>query len=223
MKKLVLFDLDGTLIDSLQDLADSGNYALKQCGLPPHTVEEYKYIVGNGVDTKILRCLPPEERENRELFQKVKDIYLPYYAAHSQDKTQPYPGIEALLTQCGEKGVLTAVVSNKPHAIAKEVVRHYFPRIPFAAVVGQREDIPKKPDPTGVKLVLEQTGVSPADALYVGDTCVDIQTAKNSGLPSCGVLWGFRTKEELVENGADHIAANPQELSKIIFAQDLTF
>ncbi len=218
MKKLVLFDLDGTLIDSIEDLADSGNYALKQCGLPLHTVEEYKYIVGDGVDTKILRCLPPEDRENRELFQRVKSIYLPYYAAHSQDKTRPYPGVEALLMQCNKKGVLIAVVSNKPHAIAKEVVHHYFPQISFAAVVGQKDDVPKKPDPTGVKLVLSQTGVSPSDALYVGDTCVDIQTAKNSGLSSCGVLWGFRTKQELEENGADFIVSDPQALSKIIFA-----
>lgn len=218
MKKLVLFDLDGTLIDSIDDLADSANYALAQCGLPLHTVEEYKYIVGNGVDTKILRALPPEERENRTLFEKVKSIYLPYYAAHSRDKTHPYPGIEALLSQCNEKGVLIAVVSNKPHTIAAEVVRYYFPSIHFAAAVGQKDGIPKKPDPTGVKLVLNQTGVSPADALYVGDTYVDIQTAKNSGLPSCGVLWGFRTRKELEENHADFIVSDAQELSKIIFS-----
>ncbi len=218
MKKLVLFDLDGTLINSIDDLADSANYALEKCGLPLHTVEEYKYIVGDGVDTKILRCLPPEKRENKELFQKVKSIYMPYYSAHSQDKTRPYPEIEALLSRCNEKGVLVAVVSNKPHTIATKVVEHYFPKIHFVATIGQNDETPKKPDPTGVKRVLNQTGVSPADALYVGDTCVDIQTAKNSGLPSCGVLWGFRTKEELIENKADFIATDVQELSKIIFS-----
>ena len=217
MKKLVLFDLDGTLINSIDDLADSTNYALQQCGLPLHTVDEYKYFVGNSVDPLIRRALPEEEKENQELFDRVKKIYLSYYAAHSKDKTHPYPGISDLLSRCNKAGVLVAVVSNKPDDITADVVRYYFPQIHFAATMGPKEGIPKKPDPAGVREVLRITGIALEDALYVGDTWVDMQTAQNSGVQSCGVLWGFRTRQELVENHADFIAANAAELAEIIF------
>lgn len=217
MKKLVLFDLDGTLINSIDDLADSTNYALQQCGLPLHTVDEYKYFVGNSVDPLIRRALPEEEKENQELFDRVKKIYLSYYAAHSKDKTRPYPGISDLLSRCNKAGVLVAVVSNKPDDITADVVRYYFPQIHFAATMGPKEGIPKKPDPAGVREVLRITGIALDDALYVGDTWVDMQTAQNSGVQSCGVLWGFRTRQELVENHADFIAANAAELAEIIF------
>ena len=217
MKKLVLFDLDGTLINSIDDLADSTNYALQQCGLPLHTVDEYKYFVGNSVDPLIRRALPEEEKENQELFDRVKKIYLSYYAAHSKDKTRPYPGISDLLSRCNKAGVLVAVVSNKPDDITADVVRYYFPQIHFAATMGPKEGIPKKPDPAGVREVLRITGIALEDALYVGDTWVDMQTAENSGVQSCGVLWGFRTRQELVENHADFIAANAAELAEIIF------
>ena len=217
MKKLVLFDLDGTLINSIDDLADSTNYALQQCGLPLHTVDEYKYFVGNSVDPLIRRALPEEEKENQELFDRVKKIYLSYYAAHSKDKTRPYPGISDLLSRCNKAGVLVAVVSNKPDNITADVVRYYFPQIHFAATMGPKEGIPKKPDPAGVREVLRITGIALEDALYVGDTWVDMQTAQNSGVQSCGVLWGFRTRQELVENHADFIAANAAELAEIIF------
>ena len=217
MKKLVLFDLDGTLINSIDDLADSTNYALQQCGLPLHTVDEYKYFVGNSVDPLIRRALPEEEKENQELFDRVKKIYLSYYAAHSKDKTRPYPGISDLLSRCNKAGVLVAVVSNKPDDITADVVRYYFPQIHFAATMGPKEGIPKKPDTAGVREVLRITGIALEDALYVGDTWVDMQTAQNSGVQSCGVLWGFRTRQELVENHADFIAANAAELAEIIF------
>ena len=217
MKKLVLFDLDGTLINSIDDLADSTNYALQQCGLPLHTVDEYKYFVGNSVDPLIRRALPEEEKENQELFDRVKKIYLSYYAAHSKDKTRPYPGISDLLSRCNKAGVLVAVVSNKPDDITADVVRYYFPQIHFAATMGPKEGIPKKPDPAGVREVLRITGIALEDALYVGDTWVDMQTAQNSGVQSCGVLWGFRTRQERVENHADFIAANAAELAEIIF------
>ena len=217
MKKLVLFDLDGTLINSIDDLADSTNYALQQCGLPLHTVDEYKYFVGNSVDPLIRRALPEEEKENQELFDRVKKIYLSYYAAHSKDKTRPYPGISDLLSRCNKADVLVAVVSNKPDDITADVVRYYFPQIHFAATMGPKEGIPKKPDPAGVREVLRITGIALEDALYVGDTWVDMQTAQNSGVQSCGVLWGFRTRQELVENHADFIAANAAELAEIIF------
>ena len=217
MKKLVLFDLDGTLINSIDDLADSTNYALQQCGLPLHTVDEYKYFVGNSVDPLIRRALPEEEKENQELFDRVKKIYLSYYAAHSKDKTRPYPGISDLLSRCNKAGVLVAVVSNKPDDITADVVRYYFPQSHFAATMGPKEGIPKKPDPAGVREVLRITGIALEDALYVGDTWVDMQTAQNSGVQSCGVLWGFRTRQELVENHADFIAANAAELAEIIF------
>ena len=164
-----------------------------------------------------LRLLPEEEKENQELFDRVKKIYLSYYAAHSKDKTRPYPGISDLLSRCNKAGVLVAVVSNKPDDITADVVRYYFPQIHFAATMGPKEGIPKKPDPAGVREVLRITGIALEDALYVGDTWVDMQTAQNSGVQSCGVLWGFRTRQELVENHADFIAANAAELAEIIF------
>lgn len=165
----------------------------------------------------IRRALPEEEKENQELFDRVKKIYLSYYAAHSKDKTRPYPGISDLLSRCNKAGVLVAVVSNKPDDITADVVRYYFPQIHFAATMGPKEGIPKKPDPAGVREVLRITGIALEDALYVGDTWVDMQTAQNSGVQSCGVLWGFRTRQELVENHADFIAANAAELAEIIF------
>ena len=143
MKKLVLFDLDGTLINSIDDLADSTNYVLQQCGLPLHTVDEYKYFVGNSVDPLIRRALPEEEKENQELFDRVKKIYLSYYAAHSKDKTRPYPGISDLLSRCNKAGVLVAVVSNKPDDITADVVRYYFPQIHFAGWPGSSRGSPE--------------------------------------------------------------------------------
>ena len=217
MKKLVIFDLDGTLIDSIEDLADSTNYALQQCGLPTHPVEPYNYFVGDGADMLIRRAMPQDKREDDVLFQKIKDIYMPYYQAHSLDKTRPYEGIEELLKRCNDQGVLIAVVSNKPHRITGEVVRSFFPSIRFAAAMGQRDDIPKKPDPAGELEVLRLTGIDKADALYVGDTCVDVMTGKNSGVAVCGVTWGFRPRSELEEHQADCIAENVEELSAFIF------
>lgn len=216
MKKLVIFDLDGTLINSIDDLADSTNYALAQCDLPLHTVAEYKYFVGNAVDMQIRRALPKADQDNQVLFQQVKDLYLPYYALHSRDKTAPYDGITSLLQQCAEMGILIAVVSNKPHAITNDVVNYFFPKISFATIIGQKDGIPKKPDPAGVNEVLKITGISRADTLYVGDTWVDMETAKNSGVESCGVLWGFRLRDELEEHGATFIAENTAELFRII-------
>ena len=217
MKKLVIFDLDGTLINSIEDLADSTNYALAKCGLPTHPVAPYNYFVGDGVDLLIRRAMPAEKREDDSLFQKIKDIYMPYYKEHSLDKTRPYPGIEALLEKCNQQGVLIAVVSNKPHSITSGVVQSFFPNINFAAAMGQREDIPKKPDPAGVLEVLRLTGIEKADALYVGDTSVDIRTGKNSGVASCGVTWGFRPRSELEEYEADYIAETVSALEEIIF------
>lgn len=217
MKKLVLFDLDGTLINSIRRSCRQHQLCSPAVRPALHTVDEYKYFVGNSVDPLIRRALPEEEKENQELFDRVKKIYLSYYAAHSKDKTRPYPGISDLLSRCNKAGVLVAVVSNKPDDITADVVRYYFPQIHFAATMGPKEGIPKKPDPAGVREVLRITGIALEDALYVGDTWVDMQTAQNSGVQSCGVLWGFRTRQELVENHADFIAANAAELAEIIF------
>ena len=216
MKKLVLFDLDGTLINSIDDLADSTNYALQQCGLPLHTVDEYKYFVGNSVDPLIRRALPEEEKENQELFDRVKKIYLSYYAAHSKDKTRPYPGISDLLSRCNKAGVLVAVVSNKPDDITADVVRYYFPQIHFAATMGPKEGIPKKPDPAGVFKIEEYLGLAPEDFLYVGDTSVDMRTGKNAGLFTVGVLWGFRTGDELCGAGASYLVRSPEDIRVLV-------
>jgi phosphoglycolate phosphatase len=219
MIKLVIFDLDGTLLNTLDDLADCTNYALQKNGFPTHEINAYKYFVGNGVEMLIQRALSKET--SVEVFNKVLSDFMDYYEIHKADKTAPYSGIIETLEKLQEKGILLAVATNKPHELLPDLMRHYFPTIKWAAVFGNRKDVPIKPHPQIVYDIIEtvtanSTSITKHDILYVGDTAVDMETAQNADIAKVGVVWGFRTKEELVQSHADYIIEKPQELLTII-------
>lgn len=215
MYTTVIFDLDGTLLNTIQDLADAGNFVCAQRGWPLHSTEEYKKLVGNGIPRLVWRFTPPPFRKGDSPDPAVLQAFLDRYAAHMQDHTGPYPGIPQLLKKLKDAHVQLAVLSNKQDALSKEVVAHYFPG-QFDLVRGGRADTPAKPDPTGVFQVLKELSADPAHTLFVGDSDVDILTANHAGLAGCGVLWGFRDEAELTGAGAVHIADTPETLAQLI-------
>lgn len=210
----VIFDLDGTLLNTIDDLADAGNWVCRNHGWPTHTVEEYKRYVGNGM-ARLAERFSPEEQHTPEGIQAILDEFMPYYYAHREDKTAPYPGIPALLERLKRAGVTMAVLSNKAHSLVPEMIEGYFPGI-FPYIQGAVDGAPTKPDPTLLHKLMGKMGALTGDTLFVGDSNVDIRTAKNGGLISCGVLWGFRTREELEAEGAVHLARTPEELEALI-------
>ncbi len=214
MIKAVIFDLDGTLVNSLSDLADSTNYALKQFGFPPHKLQEFKMLVGDGMPKLIERALPPDNRDEDTKSQALK-TFLEYYKEHYADKTTAYNGIDELLGELKTKGLKIAVVSNKADQMTGVVVNKLFGDI-FDCVTGKREGYPTKPDPTLTLEIIEKLGANPAECLFVGDSGMDMATAVNSGCVAVGVLWGFRGEDELLKNGAQYIIKNPIEVIDIL-------
>ena len=214
MKQLVIFDLDGTLLDTVADLANATNQALEQCGYPTHPTEAYYKFVGNGINKLFARALPAEHSTEENILL-IRSIFVPYYNEHNADCSRPYPGIVTLLETLQERGVQLAVASNKYHEATLKLVHHFFPSIRFAAIYGQRDGVPIKPAPNVVYDILHDTGIAKEDTLYVGDSGVDMQTACNAGVESVGVTWGFRSAEELHENGAAHIVQEADEIEKI--------
>lgn len=214
MYQNVIFDLDGTLLDSLQDLANASNYICKQNGWNCHSLEEYRYFVGNGIPKLCERFSPPEFRQEPTLSKTVAEFQA-YYALHKQDCTKPYPGIVEMLERCLTVGITIGVLTNKENTVAQSIVQHYFPDI-FPFVQGALPNIPTKPNPEGLRHLMARMGASLSNTLFVGDSNVDIFTANNGGLDSCGVLWGFRTQEELQQAGCTYIASNAQELWDVI-------
>ena len=196
MKKLVIFDLDGTLLDTIADLAESANYALKQLGYPTHNVETIRTFVGNGINKLLERALPTHE-QTAENVMRMRSYFVPYYDAHNADLSSPYPGIVSLLEDLQAKGIMLAVASNKYQEATVKLVKHYFPMIDFVEILGQREGVNVKPDPSIVFDILKKAIVSPEETLYVGDSGVDMQTAINAGVDAVGVAWGFRPRAEL--------------------------
>lgn len=196
MKKLVIFDLDGTLLDTIADLAGSTNYALAQLGYPTHDTDAIRTFVGNGINKLLERALPANE-QTEENVMRMRSYFVPYYDAHNADLSSPYPGIEVLLQRLQDNGIEIAVASNKYQEATTKLVKHYFPTIQFAEVLGQRENIPVKPHPTIVFDILNKTGIDKKDVLYVGDSGVDMQTAQNAEVDAIGVTWGFRSRTEL--------------------------
>lgn len=196
MKKLVIFDLDGTLLDTIADLAESANYALKQLGYPTHNVETIRTFVGNGINKLLERALPTHE-QTEENVMRMRSHFVPYYDVHNADLSNPYPGIVSLLEDLQAKGILIAVASNKYQEATVKLVKQYFPDIDFVEILGQREGINVKPDPSIVFDILQKAHVSKEDVLYVGDSGVDMQTAINAGVDAVGVTWGFRPRAEL--------------------------
>ncbi len=212
--RLIIFDLDGTLLNTIDDLATSTNHALQYYGYPQHDFSEYPFFVGNGITKLIERALPAEVRTN-EIITKVQEEFVRYYQKHKTDFTFIYPGISELLNILHKGGCKLAVASNKYHQGTVELINHFFEEQLFDIVLGQRENIPTKPDPQIVYEILQQTETNPEQTLYVGDSGVDMQTARNSGITSIGVSWGFRPKEELIQNNACHIANKAADIANI--------
>ena len=211
MKKLVIFDLDGTLLNTIADLANSTNYALKVLGYPIHEPDKYNFMVGNGINKLFERALPDGEKTEENVL-RVRQEFVPYYDQHNADKSRPYPGVTELLETLQTAGMQLAVASNKYQAATEKLIAHYFPNIKFTAVFGQREGIPVKPDPIIVKEILQIAKVQEEETLYVGDSGVDMQTAINAGVTSCGVTWGGRPRTELESFHPDHIVDNAEEI-----------
>lgn len=218
MKKLIIFDLDGTLLNTIADLAQSTNHALQALGYPIHPETAYNFMVGNGIDKLFERALPEGEK-NEENVLRVRKEFIPYYDIHNADKSRPYPGIPELLLQLQEAGLQPAVASNKYQAATEKLIAHYFPGIRFAAVFGQREGINVKPDPTIVHDILTIARTDKEDALYVGDSGVDMQTAANAGITACGVTWGFRPRTELEAFRPEYIVNEASEIFTIAMSR----
>lgn len=210
-KKAVIFDLDGTLLNTYEDLANAVNFALEQNGLPTHIAEKYKIFAGNGTDMMITRALPLDKR-NDEMLDKVRKLYFEYYNAHSGECTRPYDGIVDMLSELKSRGFKLAVVSNKIDFMTRAVVKEYFGDTTFDFVTGQCDGIIPKPDPSMVYKVMEQFGVTADECIFVGDSGVDAETGKNANMFTVGVLWGFRDKKELLECGASTVISKAEEL-----------
>ena len=215
MKKLVIFDLDGTLLDTIADLAESANYALKQLGYPTHPVEVIRTYVGNGINKLLFRALPDEEK-TEENMMRMRTHFVPYYDVHNADLSAPYPGIVSLLEELQAKGLMLAVASNKYQEATVKLVKHYFPMIDFVEILGQREGIPVKPDPTIVNDILQATDIAREEVLYVGDSGVDMQTALHAGVDAVGVAWGFRPHTELEPFHPLAIIDNAEDLLRFV-------
>lgn len=215
MKKLIIFDLDGTLLDTIEDLANSVNYALQQHHLPTHPVEAYNYFIGNGVNKLLERALPAEH-QNSDMISMLKTDFIKHYYAHSEEYTKPYKGINDLLTRLYNDGYQLGVASNKIHQATADLVQKFFPDVQFTAVFGQREGYPTKPNPSILEEIIEKANVQKSEVLYVGDSGVDVATAYNSKVDFTGVLWGFRPQRELEEVGARNFVETANQLYKQI-------
>lgn len=209
--KLVIFDLDGTLLNTIGDLAEAANEMLRLRNLPQHDYPTYCTFVGNGIMRLVERALP-EELRTAEYVAAARQDFLDYYINHIDRKTCPYAGIPELLKALQRRGIRLAVASNKFQAGTEKLIRSYFPEIRFEVVFGQRPDVPLKPDPAVVEEILSITGVARKEVLYVGDSGVDMLTAHAAGVRSVGVSWGFRTREELLDAQADRMVDSAEEI-----------
>ena len=216
MTKLAIFDLDGTLLDTVKDLGSATNHALTECGFPTHPIEAYYQMVGRGI-YNLFRAAVPAGQSTEEVVQRMASIFIPYYDAHKCDFTRPYVGIPAMLKTITAAGVRLAVASNKYQDGAEKLVHHFFGEYDFVRILGQREGQPIKPDPAIVDQILaEVPSVTKSETVYVGDSNVDMQTGLNAGVRTVGVSWGFRTREELAAYSPSAIVDTPEELSRVI-------
>ena len=216
MYRSVIFDLDGTLLDTIGDLAAAGNYVCRSNGWPEHSLEEFTAMVGHGIPNLVERFSPADFRSPLLMAHTLQQ-FRESYGVHKMDRTVPYEGIPALLKALQEAGLSMAVYSNKAHDFTKELIDHFFPDT-FAAAQGKLPGVPVKPDPTGALQLLQKLGARPEETLYVGDSDTDMLTGHNAGLRTCGVTWGFRSRETLLAAGADNLADTVEALQAIIMA-----
>lgn len=214
--KAVIFDLDGTLIDSLADLANTLNTVLTRNGLPTHDINTVRYLVGYGMNELVRKALPPDLQYQQELLERLMQEMLEYYAEIWMDNTRPYPGIAELLNWLDTTPIKKGVLSNKSDRFTKLCVEKLFMHWTFDCVTGHHSGITLKPDPQGVLLMADEMDINPAKILYAGDSEVDMQTANAAGMYPLGVLWGFRTKEELLNSGAKKLVEKPEEIIELL-------
>lgn len=216
MKKLIIFDLDGTLLNTIEDISDAFNYALINNNLRKASIEEMKYFVGSGVDNLVKRAITKikSEKEIDNYFSKIKEMYLSQYIKVQKNKTDLYDGIKELLLKLKELNIKIAVLSNKPDSDVKEIIKYYFKDFSFDYIQGQNKEVGIKPSSLGINRILKELNIKKEDALMVGDSDVDVQTGINARIDACAVLWGFRKKEEL--NKAKYIVSNTNELYEVI-------
>lgn len=219
MYRTVIFDLDGTLLNTLEDLADAGNWVCRRNGWPEHSLEEYRAMVGHGISNLVQKFSPEGCRSPLMLVNTLAQ-FNEYYGAHNMDKTLPYDGMPELVAELGRRNMKLAVYSNKADEFSRQIVERYFPGA-FTLVRGKVRGVPVKPDPTGVRQILTELGADPDQTLFVGDSSVDMETAHNAGLAACGVTWGFRSRESLAAAGADFLADTPEELSGVILDREM--
>ncbi len=215
MYRAVLFDLDGTLLNTLQDIAASANTVLGRFGCPQHEVEAYRYFVGDGMEALAARILPSDHRDTATVAKAVSCIDSEY-SQHWADTTRPYDGIPELLQALTVRGIKMAVLSNKPDGSTKLMVSKLLSLWRFELVLGARPSVPRKPDPAAALEIVKRLNISPGKFLYLGDTGIDMKTAKAAGMCPIGVLWGFRTADELLDSGAKSLISNPMDLLKIL-------
>ncbi len=213
MKQLAIFDLDGTLLNTITDLGASTNFALRSMGFSEHPLSAYNYMVGNGVRKLMERAQPDA---SPQVIDELLTHFRSHYDEHCTDTTKPYPGIPELLAELREKGVKLAVATNKYQAAADKIINHFFPDVEFEAVLGQVPERPVKPDPSVVFAILNLCPTQKRDVLYVGDSAVDIETARRACVESVGVTWGFRPVSELRKACADHVVSLPAEILRFL-------
>ena len=213
--KAVIFDLDGTLLDTLDDLADSANRVLTSHRLPVHPVDSYRYFVGDGLQTLVERILPEEKRNPETIGQVVLD-FKEDYSRNWRVKSRMYAGVDVMLNGLQDAGLVLSVLSNKPHEFTTVCVQQMLPAWTFDPLLGARPDVPKKPDPAAAIEIASLLQLDPAEILYLGDTATDMKTANGAGMFAVGALWGFRTADELTANGAAKIISKPQQLLDLI-------
>ena len=212
----VIFDLDGTLLDTIDDLADSMNHVLQENALPVHPVEAYFHFIGNGMAKLVERALPVEIRSDAEQVTTFTEAFRIAYDVRWDQKSKPYPGIPEVLDALIAAGIPMAVCSNKPDPFTQKCVAELLPHWKFACVLGQSYTFPRKPDPASTLHIAETLNLAPADAWFIGDSGVDMQTAAAAGAKAVGVLWGFRSESELRDSGATYIVATPAELRELL-------